>query len=78
MEYHSAIEKNAFESILMRWMNLEPVIQNGGLVAKLCPTLGIPWTVALQALLSVVFSKQEYWSGLLVPSPGIQSEVRQK
>ena len=24
MEYYSAIEKNAFESILMRWMKLEP------------------------------------------------------
>ena len=25
---YSAIERNAFESILMRWMNLEPIIQN--------------------------------------------------
>ena len=28
MEYYSAIKKNAFESILMRWMKLEPIIQN--------------------------------------------------
>ena len=28
MEYYSAIQKNAFESVLMRWMNLEPIIQN--------------------------------------------------
>ena len=28
------------------------------------------WTVALQAPLSVGFSRQEYWSGLLFPSPG--------
>ena len=27
MEYYSAIKKNAFESILMRWMKLEPIIQ---------------------------------------------------
>ena len=27
MEYYSAIKRNAFESVLMRWMNLEPVIQ---------------------------------------------------
>ena len=27
MEYYSAIEKNAFESVLMRWMKLEGVIQ---------------------------------------------------
>ena len=30
----------------------------------------IPWTVAPQALLSVGFSRQEYWSGLPFPSPG--------
>ena len=28
MEYDSAIRRNAFESILMRWMNLEPIIQS--------------------------------------------------
>ena len=27
MEYYSAIKKNSFESVLMRWMKLEPVIQ---------------------------------------------------
>ena len=26
MEYYSARKKNAFESVLMRWMNLEPII----------------------------------------------------
>ena len=29
-----------------------------------------PWTVADQAPLSMEFSRQEYWSGLLFPSPG--------
>ena len=28
MDYYSAIKRNAFESVLMRWMNLEPIIQN--------------------------------------------------
>ena len=28
MEYYSAIKRNTFESVLMRWMNLEPIIQN--------------------------------------------------
>ena len=28
MEYYSAIKKNIFESVLMRWMKLEPVIQS--------------------------------------------------
>ena len=27
MEYYSAIKRNRFESVLMRWMNLEPVIE---------------------------------------------------
>ena len=29
-----------------------------------------PWTLAHQAPLSMVFSRQEYWSGLPCPSPG--------
>ena len=29
MEYYSAIKKDAFESVLMRWMKLEPTIQSG-------------------------------------------------
>ena len=50
----------------------------GGVVAKLCPTLATPWTVAHQAPLSMGFSRQEYWSGLPFPSsrdlpdPGIK------
>ena len=27
MEYYSAIKRKAFESVLMRWMNAEPIIQ---------------------------------------------------
>ena len=27
-EYYSAIKKNAFESVLKRWMKLEPIIQS--------------------------------------------------
>ena len=28
MEYYSAIKKNSFEFVLMRWMKLEPIIQS--------------------------------------------------
>ena len=28
MEYYSAIKKNSFESVLMRWIKLKPIIQN--------------------------------------------------
>ena len=42
----------------------------GGLVAKSYLTLVTPWTVACQALLSMGFSRQEFWSGLPFSSPG--------
>ena len=28
MEYYSAVKKNSFEPVLMRWMKLEPIIQS--------------------------------------------------
>ena len=28
MEYYSAIKRNVFESVLMRWINLEPITQS--------------------------------------------------
>ena len=28
MEHYSAIKRNTFESVLMRWMKLEPIIQS--------------------------------------------------
>ena len=40
------------------------------LVAKSCPTLVTPWTVACQAPLSMRFPRQEYWSGLPFSPPG--------
>ena len=35
-----------------------------------------PWTVAHQAPLSMKFSRQEYWSGSPLPSPGDFSDPR--
>ena len=46
-----------------------------------CPALCDPWAIAHQAPLSMEFSKQEYWSGLLYPpqvdlsDPGDQTRV---
>ena len=37
-----------------------------------------PWTVTCQAPLSMEFSRQEYWSGLLFPSPGDLSDLGAK
>ena len=42
----------------------------GALAARSCPTLATAWTVALQAPLSMGFSRQEFWSGVPFPSPG--------
>ena len=28
MEYYSVIKRNTFESVLMRWMNIEPIVQS--------------------------------------------------
>ena len=36
MEYYTAIKRNTFESVLMRWVNLEPTIQSEGSQRKTC------------------------------------------
>ena len=41
------------------------------LVAKSCLTLCDPWNVAYQTPLSMGFPRQECWSRLPFPSPGI-------
>ena len=46
------------------------------LVAQLCPTLFDLMDVAHQALLSLGFFRQEYWSGSSFPSPGESSQPR--
>ena len=40
-------------------------------VAQSCPTLATPWTAAYQAPPTMGFSRQEYWSGVPLPSPSI-------
>ena len=42
----------------------------GGLVAKSCLTFATPWTVTSRLLCPLGFSRQEYLSGLPLPSPG--------
>ena len=60
------------QAICIWWL----IIRCDSLVAKLYPTLATPWTVARQAPLSMGFLRQEYWSGLPVPSPGDLSNLR--
>ena len=47
-------------------------IKEGCVCAQHCLTFATPWTVALQAPLSIGPSRQEYWNGLPFPSPGIK------
>ena len=86
MEYYSAFKENAFESVLMKWMKLEPIIQSEVsqkekhqysmllLLSRFsCVRLcATPWTVAHQAPPSMGFSRQGYWSGVPLPSPPVQ------
>ena len=44
------------------------------LVAKLCLTLVTLWKIALQPPLAMGFSRQEYWSG--VPLPSLELRLR--
>ena len=39
-------------------------------VTQSCPLFATLWTVGHQAPVSMGFPRQEYWSGLLFPSPG--------
>ena len=50
--------------------------ENESEVTQSCPTLCNPWTVAHQAPPSMGFSRQEYWSGLPFPSPGILMPIQ--
>ena len=70
--YYWAGLDSASHQVYLHELHLSPlwVVVFGGLVSKSCPTLATPWTVASQARLSMRFSRQEYWNGLLFPSPG--------
>ena len=77
MEYYSAIKKNAFESVLMRWMKLESVIQTevsqkekeqynirADQSLSRVRLFETPWIAARQASLSITNS----WSSLRLMS----------
>ena len=51
-----------------RWRDKENVVY--GLVTRSCSTFATLWNVAHQALLSMGFPRQEYWSRFPFPSPG--------
>ena len=50
----------------------------GGLVAESCLLFATPWAVVCQASMYMGFSRHQYWSGLLFPSPRDLSNPRIK
>ena len=60
-------------------MEAEKEMVRGGGGAEAPPKLGFatPWTAAYQAPPSMGFSRQEYWSGLPLPSPGMTDRYLQ-
>ena len=56
---------------LLSWVSV-PIAVVGGVESLSCVQLFVtPWTIAHQASLSMGFSRQEYWSELSFPSPGL-------
>ena len=47
------------------WIHTECSVRSQSIVSDSVT----PWTIACQAPLSMGFSRQEYWSGLPIPSP---------
>ena len=52
---------------LLQWMRVKSQSE----VTQSCPTLSDPMTAAHQAPPSMGFSRQEYWSGIPLPSPSM-------
>ena len=61
-------ESSVTNAILKTFMSL--LLGGGGLVNKSCPTLATLLPVVFQAPLSMGFSRQAYWSGLPLLTPG--------
>ena len=51
------------------WVDVDVCVFSHSVVSDLRTQLCSPMTVACQALLSMEFSRQEYWSGLPFPDP---------
>ena len=57
------------------WAQREDLPESNVNTHRAHTTLVTPWTVALQAPLSMRFPRQEYWSGLPFPSLGDRSQA---
>ena len=67
MEYYSAIKKNTSESVLMRWMQLEPIVQNSLLDSVGESEGGMIWEKGIETCI-LSYVKQ-------ITSPGLMHET---
>ena len=61
--------------VIVLWNNVWACMLSCFSHVRLCAT---PWTAAHQAPLSIEFSRQEYWSGVPLPSPTLYSTEQQR
>ena len=60
MEYYSTIKRNDFESALMRWMNLEPIIQSEVRKRKINIVFQLIYTESRKMVLKNLFIGQQW------------------
>ena len=60
---------SAMQETWVQCLGWEDTLEKGMTIPSSILAWRIPWTVARWAPLSVGFSRQEYWSGLPIPSP---------
>ena len=70
MEYYSAIKKNTFESVLMRWMKLEPIIQSEASQKE-----KQQYSILMQPTPVLLPGKSHGWRGLVGCSPWGRKEL---
>ena len=68
--FFSVLKKSVYFHSAFPKVDLAQKVKVESLVTQSCLILCNPWAVARQAPLSMIFSRQKYWSGLLLPSPG--------
>ena len=56
---------------ILYWLTYEESSRSESKVTRSCPDSAMLWTLAHKASQSMGFSRQEYWSGLPFPSPGV-------
>ena len=67
---YSAYKLNKRGDSIQPWLSPFPILKVKVKSLSRVRLFAIPWTVAYHAPPSVEFSRQEYWSGLPLPSPG--------